>query len=77
MRWKKIFKPKETLRLGIERTVTRFLFLPRTINGETRWLELVKIKQRFQKIPVSGYELHAPAANIKWVDVEWIKKGDL
>jgi hypothetical protein len=73
MRWKKNLKSKDILRLGNERVVTRFLFWPKTINGESRWLELVRIKQRFQKIPVpGGYEMHPPSANIKWVDIEWI-----
>lgn len=31
---------------GVERTITRFLFLPRKIGQEVRWLEKAQILQR-------------------------------
>jgi hypothetical protein len=40
MRWK---KPND----GDTRIFRTFLFLPRTLNGETRWLEKARIKQRY------------------------------
>ena len=40
MKWN---NPRE----GDRRTITRFLFLPRRIGYETRWLEWAKIIQEF------------------------------
>ena len=40
MRWKtKLYSP------GDERIVTKFLFLPKRIGEDTRWLEWAKIRQ--------------------------------
>lgn len=38
-------EPCEYPREGDMRTITRFLFLPKHIGNEVRWLEVVKIKQ--------------------------------
>lgn len=55
MKWN---KPK----LGDTRVILRYLFLPRSINGETRWLELTRIKQvRCSRINGSLY----------WKDERW------
>ena len=40
MRW---YKPE----MGEVRIIKKFAILPITINGETRWLEWVKIRQKF------------------------------
>jgi hypothetical protein len=34
--------------IGDTRIIKRFLFLPRCIEGEVRWLEFVKIKQMYK-----------------------------
>ena len=41
MRWKVNCKDGDT------RIITKFLWFPVTIEGETRWLEMANIKQRF------------------------------
>lgn len=61
MRVKRKYKP------GNIRIIEKFLIFPKTINGETRWLEKAKIKQRFEfyidvVIPLSEWD------DIKWVD---------
>lgn len=61
MKWR-----KHTPKHGDERTVRRFLLLPRCINGEWRWLELATIRQEWQVYPYyrrrnSWYDLH-------WID---------
>lgn len=43
------------------RIIVRFLFFPRTIGHETRWLEFAKIKQFYHQ------EYFYP-----WVDEEWV-----
>ena len=40
MRWKEP-KPKDT------RVKRKFLIIPRTFNGETRWLEFANIKEEY------------------------------
>ena len=46
------------------RTVTKFLLWPVTIDWETRWLEKVTIKQKFQRgiIQPNGW----------WVNQKWV-----
>lgn len=44
-----------------------FLFLPKRIGNECRWLERAKYKQRYEYISDgSGLSL------LEWVDTEWI-----
>ena len=51
--------------LGKTRTITKFLIFPKTINGETRWLEKVTYTQ------VVVYNiLHD--TGIKWKDCKWV-----
>ena len=35
--------------LGEEKTVRKFLLLPLTVNGETRWLEMAMIKYCYHR----------------------------
>ena len=47
------------------RVIYRFLFFPRTIRGERRWLEFAYIKQRYSSFTTGkGW----------WKDVEWTDK---
>ena len=46
---------------GDIRTVTMFLLFPKTINGETRWLEHADIKQEWRP-NYTGSE---------WADIKW------
>jgi len=52
MKWKYNEPKHEDIRI-----ITRFLLLPKFINGEARWLCLIKIKQRYE-----GYN---------WADDGW------
>ena len=54
MRWKTLKVPDPTTRV-----VTKFLWFPRQINKEYRWLEIAKISQGWYR----GWG---------WIDVEWV-----
>ena len=51
---RKIYIPKS------KRVIKRFLFLPKLINNEKRWLEFAKIEQ---KLICNG--------KIRWVNTQW------
>ena len=69
----------KTARIGEERTVKKFLWLPKWINNECRWLETatwvertiidcsVIISSSFGWSPISS-----KTANFKWIGVKWI-----
>jgi len=68
---------------GEERTVVRFLFLPRSIRGETRWLCWAKIKQRYRHQGgkrTGDCDLFGPIYTntiSEWQDVSFVDKGKL
>lgn len=67
MRW-----TKPTPREGDRRVVQKFLFLPKCLDGEWRWLERAKIVQRYidHEAMVSGW--HYYGTNIGgWTDCGW------
>lgn len=45
---------------GDKRIINKFLFLPRTIRNETRWLSFEKIEQKYM--------------NNSWQDIAWITR---
>lgn len=51
---------------GNMRTVRRFLFLPRKLRGEIRWLEFSQIRQEYMP---SSFNDTCPGY---WVDREWV-----
>jgi hypothetical protein len=51
---------------GDIRIKEKFLILPRTISRETRWLEKVRIKQRFE------FYLDVILPLSEWTDIEWV-----
>jgi len=57
MRW-----PTQRLNHGNTRVVKKFLLLPKSISEETRWLEIVKIKQTFKCYYDGCF----------WEDTEWL-----
>jgi hypothetical protein len=59
----KTIEPKHNDR----RTIEQFLFFPRTIRGETRWLERVRIHQYFSKPFSYSFD------NGEWKDVEFVE----
>jgi len=56
MRWQKPNKH------GLKRIVREFLFLPKCINGEYRWMESVTYEQKYD-----AYNLI-----LIWEDIRWI-----
>jgi len=66
MRWK-IKKPK----VGDERLLHKFLFFPREINDEIRWLEWVIIEQRYY----FGYDFGNHWEDLRWVDSPIYKRN--
>ena len=54
----------EATKEGDMRTIYKFLFLPRKIGGEARWLEGAKILQRYSEGTWAGGE--------GWKDIEWV-----
>jgi len=69
------FKHAESIKPGTERIVTEFLWTPRSINGETRWLETAKIEQVFGchfKFKPSTNPIVQPFGGSRWFDVNWI-----
>lgn len=52
MRWIRKSKPIAPVE-GANRTITKFLWLPKTIGNETRWLEKASIYQVYAFIPLS------------------------
>jgi hypothetical protein len=59
-------KIKRPLKNGDVRIVEKFLFLPKTINGETRWLEKAKFRQRFEFYYDALYVWE------EWNDMNWV-----
>lgn len=59
MRWVPVY-----CEIGDVRTINKFLFLPRTINGQSRWLEWARIKQEYRP----GSWSDGPY----WEDIEWV-----
>ena len=57
MKWNKV-DTKE----GSERLATKFLLFPKTLNGETRWLEWASFWQRWRCIAGIG---------CRWEDNRW------
>lgn len=55
---------------GDKRIVNRFLWLPKTIGSQTRWLEHVPILQVYRESveTYTGYDCGSPAG---WCDVDW------
>jgi hypothetical protein len=59
-RWKKDPGPED----GDQRLITVFLWVPRLINGETRFFEKATIRQEYH----GAWSL----ADEYWLDLEWV-----
>ena len=62
MRWK-----NKTYKVGDTKIVNKFLWLPLSINGETRWLERASYKATYK---LTGYDY----PELEPIPVEWINK---
>lgn len=69
MRWKKYTKPE--LKQGHVKYKTKFLLRPKTIGGETRWLETATIRYEVFLVPVVSKRLTTRYA-LQWRDTEWV-----
>lgn len=78
MRWMQPKPPKH----GNIRFIKRFLWLPLTIQRETRWLEFVKIRQRYNDGVAGGrgyYGKHeplfpGPRPAARWENLNFVAK---
>lgn len=50
--------------IGDTKIITKFLFLPKKLNYEWRWLEKAKIRQMFL--------FNSDLRDFKWKDMEWV-----
>ena len=64
MRWIKGDKPNP----GDIRVLRRFLFCPKTLVGETRWLEVADIVQEFK---INRFAWLSEDDVLDWTDREW------
>jgi len=73
MRW--IENKVEQPEYGDKRVTTKFLFLPKKINGQTRWLEFAKYEEVFRAIPrktIIDHSRVAAYASSEWVALRWV-----
>lgn len=74
MRWYK--KHKYVPQFGDERTISKFLWLPKCILNEWRWMERAYIRQRYDKYSSRTIFLCFPIDCEGWGDMKWdTKKG--
>jgi hypothetical protein len=55
-------------KIGDQRVVVKFLFLPKCLDGQWRWLELADIIQEYEECSV--YRDYA-IIKTRWRDVHW------
>lgn len=69
MKW--IIKNKQIPSLNDVRRKSMFLFLPKRIGNEIRWLEVASIGQRYESVLyfMNGMGKY----KLKWVDKKWLK----
>lgn len=59
------------LEVGDQREIETFLLLPRSIDGDCRWLRRARIKQEVKEL-TSWAENGVPIPYKDWVNVEWL-----
>ena len=67
MRWQTP-RPKE-ISIGDKRIIKKFLIIPCTINGETRWLERAEIEQ--EAVITCSYDIEQGGEGYAWRNIEW------
>jgi len=65
MRWKIIDNRKE----GQERIISKYLYIPKRIGNERRWLERVSFKQTLHRM----FDVTCGACWWEWRDTEWVE----
>ena len=70
MRW----KDKPISKVGDKKIVTKFLWFPKKINRETRWLEKATWEEEYQQICESEEECYSCLCSClcKWIETKWI-----
>jgi len=53
--------------IGTKRRKTRFLFIPKIINNELRWLEIATYEQKFMEATYVDYE-----EGDRWINTRWL-----
>ncbi len=71
MMWHKKHKEPEP-KIGDERIVTKFLLLPKCLNGIWRWMECADIVQEYRKHRIASVEYHVYGYYTKWDDIRWV-----
>lgn len=74
MRWQSNKKPIIPPVLGSIKTVYKFLWWPKTIDNETRWLEYSVWTEQYQnkKIYIGlDYDLHEHIVQ-EWIPIKWL-----
>ena len=66
MRW----RSRTVTRLGSLRARKVFLWLPKTIGAETRWLECALVAERFTRVNVA-LKMGVPGIDFKWIAYAW------
>lgn len=64
-------KEKQEPNIGDTRLIKKFLFFPKNLNNEIRWLETAIILQIYKKCWTAGPEMD-PYKTHKWVCVSWV-----
>lgn len=57
--------------VGDHRTVKRFLFLPLSLRGESRWLGIERVRQEWVAYRIPLKRACGSFTSYKWVNVEW------
>lgn len=63
-------KEKRLYVIGDQRIIKKFLWLPKAIGNEVRWLEKVKIKQELRQYVILDEHFHP---SNRWEDLEFIE----
>ena len=66
-----LFPEKKENHIGDKRVTVKFLFFPRSIQGQTRWLETAQIDQEFQRRERFSPGLERYVNVYKWYDISW------
>jgi len=59
--------------VGLQRTIEKFLWFPKVVSGELRWLENSKIRQEVINVDVGG-SMEYGNNRATWVDIAWANK---
>ena len=70
MRW---YKRNTNQSKGSDRVINVFLYYPRNINGEVRWLVRSWIRQEVVKVTYGEWV----DTKLQWHDLKWTSKSDV